>query len=338
MLPRPTAKPRSLDDAPVDPIADESVDIAEEVNETLRRISPWMVSVLLHAAVVLFAWFLAWSVVTIELVEETGPVSLTIHTHEQTGVVPITVKRPSIDSARPRVLSRRPLPNPSPTETSLDQSEVIGPYGPSAASGDPFGKPNGRGDGFFGDSEPPGGVPAKRIAFLIDASGSLIDTMPFVVAELKSYVRKLDDSQQFTIIFFGRDRLQESPPAGLQPATDTYVKETVRWLEANKDAVLGLRGDAVAALGRALGYDPQLVYLLSDDITGEGPHAEDQQALLNAIDRQLGDRKGQVVFHTIQFVHDDPLVEQGGERTLELIAERFGGRFRFISGEELNIE
>ena len=176
----------------------------------------------------------------------------------------------------------------------------------------------------------------KRVAFLIDASGSLIDTMPFVIEELKSYIRKLQGPQSFTIIFFGRNTVLESPPRGLQPATGEYKDRTIDWLETNKDKVLGLKGEPIEAIKNAISYNPQLIYILSDNITGEKQYAIRQEQLINEIKRLMKGKK--ILFNTIQFVHDDPLVSQGKERTLERIANEFGGMFKFLPGEELNIE
>ena len=49
---------------------------------------------------------------------------------------------------------------------------------------------------------PPPGVQARRVVFVVDASGSLIDTLAFVIRDLKRAVGSLNERQMFTVIFF----------------------------------------------------------------------------------------------------------------------------------------
>ena len=56
---------------------------------------------------------------------------------------------------------------------------------------------NGRGDG-VGDGD--GGPP--RYTFIIDASGSLIEGLPFVIDALKQFVNEREEDEEFAIFFF----------------------------------------------------------------------------------------------------------------------------------------
>ena len=54
----------------------------------------------------------------------------------------------------------------------------------------------------------------RRQVYLVDASGSLIDTLPFVLRELQQSISKLSDQQKFTVIFFqGKDVGLKVPPS-----------------------------------------------------------------------------------------------------------------------------
>jgi len=177
---------------------------------------------------------------------------------------------------------------------------------------------------------------ARRIAYVVDASGSLIDTMEFVLAELQRSIDELSDRQSFTVIFFQADRTLEAPPAGLKPATPAIKQQVQQWFSPQAGNVRATGGTSPqAALRLALQYKPQLVFLLSDNITGRGQYQVNQDRLLQQI-RQMNTSKTKI--NTIQFLYPDPLAAAGTGGTLELIAQQTGGVYRFVSGRDLGIE
>ena len=91
----------------------------------------------------------------------------------------------------------------------------------------------------------------------------------------------------------------------------------------------------VKALQLALRYKPQLLFILSDDITGHGRYEADQRRLLADIRRA---NKAGTKINTIQFLYRDKLESYGLKPTLQLIAERSGGIYKFLDGRELGIE
>ena len=96
-----------------------------------------------------------------------------------------------------------------------------------------------------------------------------------------------------------------------------------------------------AAIVRALTYKPQLVFLLSDNLTGGGQGATQheifQDDLMDAI-RKANDHKPPAKFNTIQFLYEDPLVRAGLTGTLQLIADDSGGNYKFIGARDLNLK
>ena len=67
------------------------------------------------------------------------------------------------------------------------KSQVIGLAGGTPSAGSPLGIGNESGEGLdvaFGGT----GGNAKTLVYLIDASGSLIDTLPFVIPDLKNSI------------------------------------------------------------------------------------------------------------------------------------------------------
>ncbi|MEO1236356.1 MAG: hypothetical protein AAFX76_06155 [Planctomycetota bacterium] len=188
------------------------------------------------------------------------------------------------------------------------------------------------------------GLPgATRVVYLIDASGSLIDTFPFVVAELQNALRQLGGDQAYAVMFFAGDRVVEAPPLGLTRATAAAVNTTTRWIDPSSGHVIPSgRPTADAALRRALAYSPDAVVLVSDGMTTPGtlgapgtpgPAALAQRArLLSLIDTA---NTADVVFHTAQLRRPDPFASPTRRGTLEMIALMTGGTHRYISEADM---
>ena len=82
--------------------------------------------------------------------------------------------------------------------------------------------------------------------------------------------------------------------------------------------------------------EPDVVFILSTDITGVGEYEVDQSELLTMIRRLNRGRRGDLKaeLKTIQFIYEDPL------GTLKLIADQNGGPdgYKFLSREELGLD
>jgi hypothetical protein len=228
--------------------------------------------------------------------------------------------------------SPKPLPNresEGPTPDAVDaaiRSRVTGP-GSGAQGGEP-GPPGG--------AAPPttfAGLKASNVlsvVYVVDASGSLISTLPVIRRELERSLRRLSPEQRFAVIFFQRNEalVQPSGRSGsgpgatalLREATKAAVEETVRWTESVRPSG---RSSPLAALERALAARPDVVFLLSTDITGLGDFEVGRDELLrqldalNPLDRSTGRRPTRI--QCIQFLDPDPL------DTLKKIAEAHSG-------------
>jgi len=170
----------------------------------------------------------------------------------------------------------------------------------------------------------------------VDASGSLIDTLPFVILELKRSIGELSEKQSFTVIFFQGDDAIEVPRFGLKPATSENKQRVIKWidLESGNITPMGL-SNPVKALQLALRYRPQLLFILSDNITGQGRFEVDQKRLIADIEFN---NKSNTKINTIQFLYKDPLEQYNMLPTLRMIADRSGGVYKFIDGRELGIQ
>jgi len=328
------------DDAGEASASAEGGDTADQTGEApLADFLPWTISLLFHAGLVLVASFIIWSVqgppdeaesvVPSTELGETPPAKL-----ETTAAVETTDERSQAEA-------ESSASNRASLQSTVDTAAPL--IGAESVSGEPspFGtsRPAGEGAEFMGADI---GGDVRRLVFLIDASGSLIDSLPFVINQLKTTIRELSPRQSFTVIFFrGKEYFDEAvlevpvPEVGLKKATPQTKRAVTEWISLeNGNVVPGGEAPPLEAIRRALRYDPQLVVILSDDITGTGQHQIDQDRLLAKI-KQLS--TGGTVFNTIQFLYPDPLAKVPGKKgTLRLIAEQSGGTYKFVDEAEVS--
>lgn len=185
---------------------------------------------------------------------------------------------------------------------------------------------------------------AGRVVYVVDASGSMTTSLPFVLEELSRSIDRLDEAQSFQVILF-----REPPPdaggsvlgyemfrpgAGLVPATRANKDAARAW--AHTIRPLG-KSAPLPGLGAALSLQPDLVFLLSRSIrrTATERGVANQGVLrtldeLNPVNPFTGKRR--VVIKTIQFIEDDP------SGLLQAIAVTHGdgsGSYKLLPLEEL---
>ncbi|MEZ6193347.1 MAG: VWA domain-containing protein [Phycisphaerales bacterium] len=303
--------------------------------DTLTTLLPWGVSFLLHAGLVLLALFVVWS--TVMLTSDEKIIIPTARLSATPGA-PLQIKetpRLKADPVARRTVS--PLRNKQPVQMltqPVSDASLVGVLG-SSGDANPF-EATLSGGGELRAQFLGSGGNARRIAFVIDASGSLIDNFPFVIQELRRSITQLSGRQQFTVIFYQGDQVIEVPPLGIDAkrATAAIKQQVMEWLADDQYNVTP-KGttNPVKALRRAFQYEPQLVFLLSDAITGQGQYEIDQRQLLNEIEK--ANRSGTKI-NTIQFIQEDPLVKAGLAPTMKLIADQSGGVYKYVPESELN--
>ena len=181
----------------------------------------WGTSVVLHAAVVILAAFMAWQGQT-----EQPP-------FEYRSAV-VTDKTPKVEKRQkqnekqqqsrgklrpnPSSIVRQFTQNPFPDVASnkLEVLEVIGVGGGGKEIGGFEGLGQG-GRGFFGT-----GVPetARKIVYVVDRSGSMTDSIDFVKYELKRSIGDLGEENEFHVIFYSSGPPVEMPTRRLVSSTD----------------------------------------------------------------------------------------------------------------------
>jgi hypothetical protein len=307
----------------------------EEVSSVLLSLLPWAVSFLFHAGLVLLAIFVVWST-TIKVQEEEViiPIARLSPTPGTPRLQQATEKSTKLDKAQRRVTSRQ-----SPTKTiSNVPSKVLSPttlIGATTSVGGPMGATSVGSPlrtSMYGN-----GGNARHLTYVIDASGSLVDSLPFVIAELKRSITELSDKQSFTVIFFQGEDAIEVPPRGLKHATSENKQKVIAWIDMDAGHITPMgQSNPIKALKLALSYEPDLMFLLSDNITGYGRYELFQKRLLTEIEKA---NLGKTKINTIQFLYPDPLGKIVGLKpTMELIAEKTGGLYKFVDGRELGIE
>lgn len=251
----------------------------------------------------------------------------------------------------PRILG--PLVNPdAPTTTpaGLPSEQVAGPgrEGPNlnpvppaltnpdpdsgntpAVNPTPGPEPDATADNNPGDNSPAIQEPAdgERLVFLVDASGSSIDSLPQMLVWLDQALDNLENPERFTIIFFKQDQAIEVPPGGLKPMTRVLRRTLEReWLSPQGNPVLPSgRSDPTDALTLALSYEPSDIYFLSDtSFARASGDMTREQAVASIID-QLGD--SEIRLHGVQFFYQD----ENQTSALQQLAAHYGGTYEFVA-------
>ncbi len=170
---------------------------------------------------------------------------------------------------------------------------------------------------------------AVDVAYVVDASGSMIGTFPKIVDEVARSISRLAPTQRFTVVVFRRDGADSCNDRGvLVPASRAERARAVDWLR--DEVVPAGRSSPIEALGVALAAGADCVFLLSTTVTGPGRHDLDRDSTLALLERlnprdpSTGVRRATI--QCIQFLEEDP----GG--TLAAVADaHFGpGGYRFI--------
>jgi hypothetical protein len=178
---------------------------------------------------------------------------------------------------------------------------------------------------------------ATKVAYVVDASGSMIGSFPEIVDEVERSIARLEPSQQFTVICFRRDgAVAPRNDPSLRPASRAERAAAIEWLR--RDVIPSGRSSPIEALAVALRSGADCVFLLSTTVTGPGRHEIDRDPLLRLLDRlnpadpSTGRRRATI--QCIQFLEEDP------GRSLEAVASaHFGdGGYRFISRVDAGLD
>lgn len=165
-------------------------------------------------------------------------------------------------------------------------------------------EPAGREADFFGIA-----AAGKRFVYVVDKSSSMSgDRFEMARQELLRSLNKLKANQSFFVIFYD-DVAYPQPSKKLTPARASNVRRMSAWV---KNAVTQGGTSPMDAIERAISFEPDAVYILSDGEFDDS--VVHQTAYLND--------DSPIKIHTIGFQND--------AATLREIAEQNGGSYRFI--------
>jgi hypothetical protein len=165
-----------------------------------------------------------------------------------------------------------------------------------------------------------------NVVFLVDRSGSMLDTFDNVRAEiLKSLSRMDPKSQKFHIIFFAAGNPEENRAQTLVAANKDNINEASKYLEnvipsGSTNPIPAIKR-AFEVMNKAGGGKTKVIFLLTD---GEFP---DNAAVLDLLSSLNKDKS--VIINTILHVHQTPQAVE----VLTKIAQENGGKFKFVEAE-----
>ena len=177
---------------------------------------------------------------------------------------------------------------------------------------------------------------AQKIVYVVDASGSMIATLPIVIAELDRSISQLEPGQEFSVLCFQKNGTVALPPQGRLRASSPASRDAcVSWLQGSVKPQG--RSSPLDALQKALALKPDVIFLLSTNITGSGQFELDRDAILDALERmnpRNADGTRRAVIQCVQFLEADPAA------TLEAISRAHGtpNGFRTLTRRDLGLE
>jgi hypothetical protein len=198
------------------------------------------------------------------------------------------------------------------------------------------GDSNGSGDGGFGvapwgvggggdrDHLPtifadPKNKMARKIVFVCDASGSMMNRFDDLRIQINNAVRNLRPTQFFNVMFF-KDKKPEIYSLNLMMAIPSNKDKLGKFLE---NVVASGQTDPMPAIEAAFRQSPELIYLLTD---GDFPDNDLVIASIRKINPQ-----GKVKINTIAFINHG----EEYEKVLRNIANENGGTFKFVGDDDL---
>ena len=280
----------------------------------IRQTLPWFLSALLHCLVVLAGFWMTFLVIQGE--DEPRPVAVRSD-FEALAFAPVRMPLESVDVTASRSASLKSptfdLPLPELKASSLPASASLTP----SVLASPSTLDRGENASFLGVS----GSDVQRVVYCIDASGSMIRSLPMVLEHLGRSMAQLAPPQRFSVVFFQDNDAVPMPEFATLPlATADQKRAVIRWM--HQEIVPRGRSNPLRALELSLALQPDVIFLLSENITGAGPFEIEAERLLTALEKQnpvLPDGTRGTAIKCIQFLEEDVL------GVLRQIAEVHGG-------------
>jgi DNA-directed RNA polymerase subunit RPC12/RpoP len=313
-------------------LEEEELEQGEGIMAAMAYIMPAVVSLFFHLGLFLIFALIAMIVITKKIPENITVPDAALSPNPG-GVINPGESNPEMQAQQPKPTdqrhhSRRESSVPADTGKTDEKIQVIG-VGAGGQSGGAlaaFGlNTGGSGAGpkasFFGS-----GGNAHHIVYVVDRSGSMIDTFEFVKREILKSVSRLQEVQDFHVILFADGPPIENTPKRLVPAQYAYKDELAQWIADKRPSG---QTDPVPALERAFSVlakadesrPGKLIYLLTDGVF------PDNDAVLKAI--RARNRGKKILINT--FLYGARPAE--AEDVMKEIAQQNGGRYTYVSSD-----
>lgn len=353
----PSAPPVRAEIPSTDVPADPTTDVPPARSRLSQEVLPWVTSLTVHAALVVFGVMTATVIMTPPppvMQEQVVAAETIVHEGKEMPHIFENAKAPDFGEAlsQNKQLDATDGVSRSPgTKFDVDAGGGNNDDGAAAQriaigsrqfmpgkGGGPGGNGDGDGTGDGGPliifnpnaNGPIGGstvfipTPARRVVFVCDATGTMINKLGVLKHELTKAVAALRPNQSFNIIFFtdgGKYHIADK--SGVVVATPDNKRQAFAFLE---DITPMGTTDPLPAIDAAFRQKPDLVYFLSD---GEFNNLRPYEEVVRQFDSSNKERRTRV--STILFETYD----RDAEQVMRRIAEDHGGSYRFTRVEDL---
>jgi hypothetical protein len=346
---------------------------SDALMEKMSKLMPWVISVFLHAGVLLILAFVTLVVFKNQVVGEVNIPefddrpktdhpggSLNPGNAGSTLAVKSTVQKKVNQWTVNHENTATPEVAAGDTQGQISLHGIPGVGGSASAGGSAGGATEfgmaggGSGSGprsrFFGTGGNGGGgrdLPSYYVTYVIDHSGSMLDTFGDVKQEMKNSIGQLQQNQYFHVLFFAKDTFEESTARRMVPATEENKREALKYLAGVNAA--GFGSSPIPALVRAFQVyesapagaggkrEGKTMFLLTDgefETSGyvykgaDGKELGGSEAVLAWLKEHNKDKS----VHVFTIVVGPPPSEDAA-KVLGDIAEQNGGKYKFESAK-----
>jgi DNA-directed RNA polymerase subunit RPC12/RpoP len=304
----------------------------------MAMLMPWMISVFFHMGIFLvMLFFILMSQMHKQIFEITTPEA--VYAEDSGAAADPGTIGPGTDKniqGGKKEFSR--MANMGSIGDSADTNKTMSVFGQSsngAAGSSGFGPLGGGGGGggrvrFLGGGGEEHGT-VHHLVFVIDRSGSMVDSFDYLKNAMVDTISKLSDIQDFDIIMFseGHPAYMEMGAKSLVPATQANKEVAGKFMEGVNAQGSTLAADAIRrgfdVLAKAGDKPGKLMILLTDACF------DDAANVLQAIKERNSDKK--VLVSTYLYAVNE---EKDGKEIMEKIAKENGGKYKFFSTKEAN--
>jgi len=234
----------------------------------VRRAAPWTVSAAVHLALLLLGFAVTWSII-----EHEERLPSPVVTPDLAVVTPLLPLR-ALPRAEAKAAEMPPVPDAPAARGDEAPIRIEGPVSVASVLSPPS-------LAFAGA----GLETAREVVFVIDASGSMIAWLPFVIDEVERTLSQMRGEQWFAVVCFAGDNIYVTPRSGLTAVAEESARSVVEDLRGTTNDLVGGGSDPTLALREALAMRPELIMLLSEGLDGRGRFAVNRAEVLSTLDK-----------------------------------------------------